>query len=87
MNSFNLVLRLVIQSCPALCNSIDCSPPGSSVHRIAIYLKTKKIILETLFEITSGGETFKTIFRFLFSISSHVYKGHNRKQFIRTVLT
>ena len=24
----------VAQSCPALCNPIDCSPPGSSVHRI-----------------------------------------------------
>ena len=23
------------QSCPALCNSMDCSPPGSSVHRIS----------------------------------------------------
>ena len=22
------------QSCPALCNPMDCSPPGSSVHRI-----------------------------------------------------
>ena len=25
---------LVSQLCPTLCNSIDCSPPGSSVHRI-----------------------------------------------------
>ena len=25
---------LVIQSCLTLCNSMDCSPPGSSVHRI-----------------------------------------------------
>ena len=24
----------VAQSCPALCNPMDCSPPGSSVHRI-----------------------------------------------------
>ena len=23
---------LVIQSCPTLCDSLDCSPPGSSVH-------------------------------------------------------
>ena len=22
-----------LQSCPTLCNPIDCSPPGSSVHR------------------------------------------------------
>ena len=25
---------LVTQSCPTLCNSVDCSPPGSSVHGI-----------------------------------------------------
>jgi len=25
---------LVTQSCPALCDQIDCSPPGSSVHGI-----------------------------------------------------
>ena len=22
----------LLQSCPALCNSMDCTPPGSSVH-------------------------------------------------------
>ena len=26
------VLCLVIQSCPALCDPMDCSPPGFSVH-------------------------------------------------------
>ena len=25
---------LVTQSCPTLCDSMDCSPPGSSVHEI-----------------------------------------------------
>ena len=25
---------LVIQACPSLCNPMDCSPPGSSVHEI-----------------------------------------------------
>ena len=24
----------VTQSCPTLCDSVDCSPPGSSVHGI-----------------------------------------------------
>ena len=24
----------VTQSCPTLCNPLDCSPPGPSVHRI-----------------------------------------------------
>ena len=28
------VFVLVIQSCPTLYNPMDCSPPGSSVHRI-----------------------------------------------------
>ena len=26
--------RLVAQSCPTLCDSLDCSPLGSSVHGI-----------------------------------------------------
>ena len=34
-NKFYLVVVvLVFQSCPTLCNSMDCSPPGSSVHGI-----------------------------------------------------
>ena len=24
----------VLQSCPTLCNPVDCSPPGSSIHGI-----------------------------------------------------
>ena len=28
------VLCLVAQSCPTLCDPVDCSPPGSSVHGI-----------------------------------------------------
>ena len=28
------MLCLVIQSCPILCNPVDCSPPNSSVHGI-----------------------------------------------------
>ena len=27
-----LLLCLVVQSCPTLCDTMDCSPPGSSVH-------------------------------------------------------
>ena len=26
---------LVSQSCPALCNPVDCSPPGSSVYEFS----------------------------------------------------
>ena len=28
------VRALLLQSCPSLCGLMDCSPPGSSVHRI-----------------------------------------------------
>ena len=30
----NVLLCLVARSCPTLCNPMDCSPPGSSVHGI-----------------------------------------------------
>ena len=29
------------QSCPPLCNPMDCSPPGSSVHRIQVWKRVK----------------------------------------------
>ena len=37
VESSELVLRAcsVTQSCPTLCNPMDCSPPGSSVHGIS----------------------------------------------------
>ena len=31
---FVYVCAKLLQLCPTLCNPIDCSPPGSSVHRI-----------------------------------------------------
>ena len=31
---FLSVLSVVPQLCPTLCNPMDCSPPGSSVHGI-----------------------------------------------------
>ena len=30
----SFVVCLFTQSCPTLCDPLDCSPPGSSVHRI-----------------------------------------------------
>ena len=32
--SANIVFKLVAQSCPTLCDPMDCSPPGSSVHGV-----------------------------------------------------
>ena len=31
-----VVVVVVAQSCPTLCNPMDCSPPGSSVHGILL---------------------------------------------------
>ena len=31
---YNGILVKVTQSCPTLCDPMDCSPPGSSVHGI-----------------------------------------------------
>ena len=31
---FNESKSEVAQSCPTLCNPVDCSPPGSSIHGI-----------------------------------------------------
>ena len=33
-NTSAYIVCLVTQSCPTLCNPIDCSPPGSSIHGI-----------------------------------------------------
>ena len=30
----SIIFVLVPQVCPTLCNPVDCSPPGSSVHGI-----------------------------------------------------
>ena len=37
-----LLLCLVTQSCPTLCNPMDCSPPGFSVHGI---LQARKLFV------------------------------------------
>ena len=35
MNSlWNILWAMSIQSCPTLCNPMDCSPPGSSIHGV-----------------------------------------------------
>ena len=46
------VCVLVVQSCPALCDPMDCSPPGSSVHEI---LQAR--ILEWVASSCSRGST------------------------------
>ena len=34
IRSWKKVKALVAQSCPTICDPVDCSPPGSSVHEI-----------------------------------------------------
>ena len=41
----------ITQSCPTLCNRMDCGPPGSSVHRVLqagmlewVYVEQKKVM-------------------------------------------
>ena len=34
---------LLSQSCPTLCNPMDCSLPGSSVHRIFLQVKNPEV--------------------------------------------
>ena len=41
-----------IQSCPTLCNPMDCSPPGASVHRIL-----QAILLEQVARLSSRGSS------------------------------
>ena len=35
MNEMFCVCVLVAQSCPTLCNPMDCNPPGSTVHGVS----------------------------------------------------
>ena len=36
---------LVTQSCPILCDAVDCSPPGSSVHGILQARKLEWVVI------------------------------------------
>ena len=36
IGSMKMKVLLITQSCPPVCDHMDCSPPGSSVHRISI---------------------------------------------------
>ena len=45
---------LVAQSCPALCDPMDCSPPGSSVHEI-LQARTLEWTAILIFNTEQGG--------------------------------
>ena len=46
---FPSCLWSVLQSCPTLCNAMDCSPPGSAVHGIFQARILKWILLKGIF--------------------------------------
>ena len=43
---------LIVQLCPALCNPMDCSPPGSSVHGL-LQARTLEWVAIPFFKFTS----------------------------------
>ena len=51
----NLVLCLVAQSCPTLCDPMDCSPPGSSVHGI-LQVKNNEVGCHALGDLPNLGD-------------------------------
>ena len=66
---------LVFQSCPTLCNTMDCSPPGSSVHGI---LQTKSTgvgfhaLLQGIFPTRESNQDLPHCRRILYQLS---YQG------------
>ena len=46
---------LVTQSCPPLCNSKDCSPPGSSVPRILQTRTLEWVAIPSLGDLLNPG--------------------------------
>ena len=60
--NFYPVCCLIAQSCPTLCNPMDWSPPGSSVHEISqsrileYVLKEESFLLQGIF-LTQGSNS------------------------------
>ena len=46
---------LLFQSCPALCNAMDCSPPGSSVHEILQARKLGQVAVSSPGDLPNPG--------------------------------
>ena len=51
------LICLVVQSCLSLCNPMDCSPPGSSVHADSPGKNTRVGCYALLQGIFPGGKT------------------------------
>ena len=49
------VKMLVAQSCPTLCNSVDCSLPGSSIHGILQSRISERIAIPFSWDLPDPG--------------------------------
>ena len=46
---------LIAQSCPTLCDPIDCSPPGSSVHRVILQEHWSELLFLSPGDLSNPG--------------------------------
>ena len=77
-----VVLFLVAQSCPTLCNSTDCSLPGSSVHRDSSGKDTSvgcHVLLQGIFP-NKGSNSGLLYYRWILYHLSHLVKTENLKK-------
>ena len=86
--NFYRVCCLVAQSCPTLCNPMDCSPPGSSVHEISqsrileYVLKEEYFLLQGIFLIQGSNSGLLYCRQILYCLShqgSPDLQGKGRK--------
>ena len=79
------VCAKLLQACPTLCNAMDCSPPGSSVHgilqaRILEWIampSSSRIYVYTYLKIKLGSHHIKFgLMIFLVSTSKNTYYSH-----------
>ena len=71
MKSIKTVLCLVAQSCPTLCDPVDCSPPGFSAHGI---LQAR--ILEWVAISFSRGSSWPIIAFLSVDLENQTYNRH-----------
>ena len=68
------VLCLVAQSCPALCDPMDCSPPGSSTHGYSPAKNTSRVgnlsLLQGIFPTQEWNRGLLHCRRILYQLSS-----------------
>ena len=66
------VMCLITQSCPTLCNLMDCSPPGFSVHGDSPCKNTKVVchaLLQGIFPTQGSNPSFPHCRQILYCLS------------------